>query len=453
MKKDRSSFTIVMVFIELGVVWIVITSIIVHFIDIDRPVLVLLGPLNAAIFVITAALLMFRLIAKAQNKIRESQEQLSQSRLQMLEVLEKVPIILMVADKDGVITISKGSGPYSVGYKLEEIVGRSVDKIFKDSKEISRDFERALAGESLQEVRSWGSHVFQCYYRPSYDQHGRVCAVIGVAVDITERIQHVQDLSTAKEEAERANRVRSEFNANLSHEIRTPLNVITGYAGILSMKHGSEMREEDQEIYSAIDEASNRLMNTVEKILDVSRFRSEDFRTELTEISLSQIFNDLYNDFAKIAKRKSLELTIRLPDKDIHVVADQHALRRALTEILENAVKFTSKGKVDIKAQKVKDDTAAIIIEDTGIGIEPGFREYAFEEFTQEEGGYSRPFEGSGLGLALAKNFIELCGGEIQLDSEKGKGTKVSIYIPIPQETEVTSDSQEDQGLRTLQER
>ncbi|NOY06878.1 MAG: PAS domain-containing protein [Chlorobi bacterium] len=453
MKKDHSPVAIVTAFIILGTVWIVTTSIVEHFIKFDRSILILLGPLNAAVFIITAALLMFRLIGKAQKKLRDSQGQLSQSRLQLLEVLENVPIILMAANKDGVITVSKGTGPYSVGERLEEIVGRTIDEIFKDSKEIRGDFERAFRGESFQEVRSWADHVFQCYYRPSYDRDGNVRAVMGVAVDITERVQREREITRAKEEAERANRVRSEFIANLSHEIRTPLNIVAGYATILRMKHGSELGEEEQEIYSTIDEASDRLMNTVEKILDVSRFRSEDFRMELTEVSLTQIFNDLNYEFARIAKKKKLELNIYLPEKEIYVHADQHAMRRALKEILENAVKFTSEGKIEIKAMKTTDDTVEISIEDTGIGIGSVFKEYAFDEFTQEEGGYSRPYEGTGLGLALAKNFIELCGGKIELESEKGKGTKVKIRLPISKESEAASDGQEDQGQHSMQDR
>ena len=444
MRNNRSPFSIVMVFVQLGIVWIVITSIVVHFIHIDRDVLVLLGPLNAAVFVIIAAFLMHQLIVKAQNKIRASWEQLSESRLQLLEVLEKVPIILMAADKNGVITISEGSGPYLVAYKLKEIVGRSVYEVFKNNEDICQDFERALAGASSQKIRTWGNHIFQCYFRPSYNQHGDVRAVMGVGIDITERIKYERKLIKAKEEAERANRVRSEFIANLSHEIRTPLNIITGFASVLIAKHSSEMEEEDQELYSNIDEASERLMNTVEKLLDISRFRNEDFQTELTNISLSQIFSDMYYDFAKKAEKKGLDFTVSFPEKDIHILADEHALRRALTEVLDNAVKFTPDGKISIRAQKGKDDRAIIMIRDTGIGIDPGFGEKAFEEFSQEESGYSRSYDGTGLGLALAKNFIELCGGEIRLESEKGKGTMVMIYIPISQEAEAAVDSQAD---------
>ena len=441
-----------MTFLALGVVWIFVTVMIVHFITLDNSILVFLGPVNATVFLITAALLMFRLITKAQSKLRESQGQLSQSRLQLLEVLEKVPIILMVADKNGVVTISKGRGEHSVKYDVQGVAGRTLDEIFKDNEEIRSDFQHALAGKPLQAVRSWGERVFQCFYQPSNDEHGNVQAVIAVAVDITDRARHERELLKAKEEAERANRVRSEFIANLSHEIRTPLNIVAGYASILRMKYSSEIGEEDQEIYSTIDEASDRLMNTVEKILDVSRFRNEDFRADLSEISLSQILNDLNYEFHRIAKKKKLELNIYLPEDDVHVLADQHALRRALTEVLENAVKFTPEGKIDIKTKQV-DGTAEIIIEDTGIGIGTVFKEFAFDEFTQEEGGYSRPYEGTGLGLALAKNFIELCGGKIRLESEKGKGTIIIIYLPISQETETTSNNQENRGLHSMQDR
>ncbi len=453
MKKDRSPVAIVTAFIVLGTIWIVVTSIVGYFVEFNRSILILLGPLNAAVFVILAALLMFRLIGKAHKKLRESEGELSQSRRQLLEVLENVPIILMAANKDGVITVSKGSGPGSVGYKLEEVVGKTIDEIFKDSQEIRGDFKRAFKGECFQEVRSWGDRVFQCYYRPSYDERGNARAVMGVAVDITERVQHERELTRAKEEAERANRVRSEFIANLSHEIRTPLNIVAGYATILRMKHGEKGGEEDQEIYSTIDEASNRLMNTVEKILDVSRFRSDDFRMELSQISLSQVFSELHYEFSRIAEKKKLELNIHLPGKDIYVLADQHALRRALTEVLENALKFTPEGRIDIRTKKIGEGTAEIIIEDTGIGIGSVFKEFAFDEFTQEEGGYSRPYEGTGLGLALARNFIELCGGTIELESEKGKGTKIIIHLSLSRETEVASGSQEDQGLHSMQDR
>ncbi|NOY06875.1 MAG: PAS domain-containing protein [Chlorobi bacterium] len=446
MKKDRSLFNIVMVFVGSGVVWIFGTSIAVYVIDIDRALLFVLWPLNAAVLVVLAVLLMFKLMAKAQNGRRESLEDPNRSGRQMLEVLGNVPIISIAANMDGVITLAKGGAPYFLGYKLEEIVGKFVHEVFKDNKDICSDFERALEGESFENVHSCGNHVFQCYFRPSYDEHGNVQTVNAIAVDITEKKRYERELARVKEEMDRAQRVRTEFIANISHEIRTPLNIVAGYAGILRMKYGGDAEEEDQEIYSSIDESSDRLMNTVEKLLDVSRFRSDDFRAKLVDISLTQTLNDLHDDFNRIAAKKNLELIVHPPDKDINVVADQHALRRALTEILENALKFTLEGKVEIKVDKIEDDRAVIIVEDTGIGIGPEFMPRAFDEFTQEEGGYSRPFEGTGLGLALAKNFVELCNGDIRIESEKGKGTKVIVSLPVRQETETNSDGKEDQG-------
>ncbi len=446
MKNNRSPFTIVMVFVVFGVVWMVLTSVVVHFAGIGRPVLVLLGPVNLAVFVMFAAWLMFTFIAKGQNKIGGSRQQQSRDNFEMLDGLETVPIILVAADKNGVITMFKGNKPHSIGCNLEEITGRPVDEVFKNCEDISDDFKRALDGESFENVRSWGNQVFQWYFRPSYDQQDNVRAVIGVAVDVTERIHRERELTKAKEAAEQAQRVRSEFIANLSHEIRTPLNIVTGYAGILRMKYGGETEEEDEEIYASIDEASDRLMNTVEKLVDVSRFNSGDFHTKLTEISLSQIINDVYEDFARVAVKKNLELTVHPPEPDIYVIADQHALRRAMAEVLENALKFTLKGKVDIRTEKVNDERAVVVVEDTGIGIAAEFMEHVFEEFSQEEGGPSRPFEGNGLGLALAKNFIELCNGDITLESEKGKGTKVMISLPVRQEAETISGSMEAQG-------
>jgi len=451
MKKKYSPLALVIMFVITGIVWFVFSNYGSFFVRLQPANQGLWHLISDGFFVFAAAVLIYMFVRESQREIRKSWEELLQYKLRFKEVADKAPIILMAVDKQGIFTLAEGSGLRGMGYKPEAVVGKSVFDVFRKRRDLLRSYERALRGDDFGEVQSWDDHKFQCYYRPSYDFQGNVDGVIGVAVDITERVHYEQDLVRVKEEAERANRVRSEFIANLSHEIRTPLNVIVGYLSIIEMKYRHLVDDEDRQIFSTVDEAGTRLLNTIEKILDISRLRNDDYEPDIREIVLAQIMNDRYAAFAGTAKKQGLKFSMDIPDRDIVVVTDRHALSRAITEVLENAVKFTPKGRIDVNAQKIRKNKAVITVTDTGIGISPEFKKIAFEEFTQEVGGYSRPYEGTGLGLALAKNFIELCGGEIRLESEKGKGTMVMIYIPISQEAEADVNCQADRGVHFLE--
>ncbi|MFZ5430711.1 MAG: PAS domain S-box protein [Bacteroidota bacterium] len=266
------------------------------------------------------------------------------------------------------------------------------------------------------------------------DLNGKPVSVVASFADITERKRWEEGLVIAKEKAEQNDRLKSAFLANLSHEIRTPMNGILGFVNIL--KEMDLPEEEQDEYFNLLKESGQRLMDTVNDIIEMSKIESGELRLHKEALVPGRVLQYLYDFFRFQAGEKGLEFHwVKNPDADyLTLVTDRLKLESVLNNLIRNAIKFTDKGSVEFGCFREENDIS-FFVRDTGRGIPQKFREQVFERFVQVDSGYSRLNEGSGLGLSIAKAYVDKMGGTISLESEEGKGSTFIVWLPCLSES------------------
>jgi PAS domain S-box-containing protein len=273
------------------------------------------------------------------------------------------------------------------------------------------------------------------------DDHGRVVGYEGLIEDVTERRKSEETLLEALQKSEESDWLKGNFLATMSHEIRTPLNIILGYTELL----GSDDDGESAELVQAIRRASHRLINTVHGMLDLAKLQSSSFECRPVDLNLPKLVQEHVQPFLAMARRKGLGLSCAFEAPDAEVRFDEYCLTKALESLVDNAVKFTPRGEITVRIVRDPLDHLRLEVQDTGIGISAEHLPRLFEPFAQEAAGDSRPFEGAGVSLAVAKGLVELNGGRITVESEKGMGTTFAIHFDRGSEV-LTSPGQAGNG-------
>ncbi len=252
-----------------------------------------------------------------------------------------------------------------------------------------------------------------------------------ISRDITKLKQAHESLIKANIESEASSRLKSSFLANISHEIRTPLNSVVGFANLLLADNLTQDVREDY--IEHINYNSEKLLQIIGDIIDLSRLESSQIEISYEETSLSSIINEIIEDARQVIKRneKSILLSVnsKFDDSGDLIFTDRVWLKRVLNHLMDNAVKFTLDGSIEFSYLR-ENESIVFKIKDTGIGINKENLGRIFEEFRQEVDGHHRPFEGLGIGLTLAKEVVERMGGKIYVQSEKGIGSEFSFSIP-----------------------
>jgi len=252
---------------------------------------------------------------------------------------------------------------------------------------------------------------------------------LGFAQDLAYRVALSIDTIQASEEARTANRLKDEFLANLSHELRTPLNAIVGYAQML--KQGALADEKRGRAYDVLEKNATTLMQIVEDVLDISRIVTGKIRLTLQPMALGPLLQQSVDTVQPAADAKGVRLRLTRDETADVVVADAARLQQVFWNLLSNAVKFTPReGRIDVRVSS-GDGTCQVTIRDTGVGIDPGFLPYIFERFRQGDTRYGRENGGLGLGLAIARQIVEMHGGTIDASSE-GPGAGAVFRVSLP---------------------
>ncbi len=266
---------------------------------------------------------------------------------------------------------------------------------------------------------------------PVLDHRGAFAGYRGTGSEITPEVQVQRSLQNAKEQAETANRAKSEFLANMSHELRTPLNAILGFAEIIRERLLGPVADRYAEYANDIHSSGTHLLGIINDILDLSKV--EAGRLELVEeiVDIQSIVRSVVLLLRERVATAELALKVELPDALLLLRADERKLKQVLMNLLSNAVKFTPAGGEILIRVRVESRRGAVIeVCDSGIGIAPENIARALSPFGQVDSRLSRRYEGTGLGLPLARALAELHGGSLELESAPGKGTTVRIILP-----------------------
>ncbi len=342
---------------------------------------------------------------------------------------------LFMLDQDGRAIFLNPAAERMLGYALEEFVGRfSHDVIHhsradgtpytRESNPISRTIDDGLARAMSDEVfwrKDGTSFLVEYRVNPIIDA-GRIVGAVVVFNDVTGE----HEIRAAKENAERADRAKSEFLAMMSHEIRTPMNGILGMTDLLLE---TELTEEQQEYAEIIHSSGETLLRILNDILDFSKIEAGKLVLEDELFDLAGAIAMTIDLFKPRAEQKGLELLCTVaPDVPGAVVGDATRFRQVLTNLVGNAIKFTEQGSVNVSVDVRQGAGEAgkllrITVEDTGIGIPADKLQHLFQSFSQLHPALSRTYGGTGLGLAITKRLVELMGGVIAVDSVEGKGS------------------------------
>lgn len=331
------------------------------------------------------------------------------------------------------------------GYAQEEIEGKVLDDIIVPKylhDEGVRNTNRALTNErvEMESVRQHKNGVLidvSILVTPVFIE-GQIVGAYGIYRDISERKRIEKSLILAKEKAEESDRLKSAFLSNMSHEIRTPMNAILGFSSLLSDPDTSS--EERDEYISIIKERGNDLMRIISDIIDVAKIESGQLNINIKDCKVNQLLNDLNTMFRHSMEKQGksgvvLNLSTESRDPDFTILSDPLRLRQVISNLLENAIKFTERGAIDfgysIRTDFGMGKSIIFFVRDTGIGIPREMHTVIFQRFRQVDDSHTRKYGGTGLGLTICKSLVHLLGGELLLESDEGKGSQFKIILPM----------------------
>ncbi len=356
---------------------------------------------------------------RVQERTRDLAEALSRNEA----ILEGIADGVIVFDTTGRVTSVNEAMAKLLGRPVEEIVGCDVDTLM--GQEVGTD-DREIIGNLLVEKDksypgfrfTWGNKVFSTSFASVRDNLGRRTGTVAVFRDFTK-------------EAE-LERLKSTFVSQVSHELRTPLNAIIGYADMLQEHVYGPINAEQAQAIERIMVNSKRQLSIVNDLLDQAQIEAGTLKLKIGLFSPQELIRDTLNVMDVLAQSKGLTLSSQIAaDTPAKLPGDRQRLQQILINLTGNAVKFTDQGSVNIRIYKPNPTHWAIEVSDTGCGIPPEAREYIFDPFRQVDSSVTRKHSGSGLGLSIVKQLVNLMGGEITLESEVGKGSTFTVTLPL----------------------
>lgn len=380
-------------------------------------------------------------IARDITKKVETNAMLRRSEIKYRSMLENLNLGVIEVDLEDKITKVYESFCELTGYDESELIGKKPSELILHPNyqaTINEQNQKRTNGEaSVYEIeiikKDGESRWVMISGAPIFNEAGTIEGTVGIHLDITEQKILEMNLLEAKEKAEAMSKAKELFLANMSHEIRTPLNAIVGLAQLLN---DTDLSQKQKEFTSTILESANNLASLVNNILDFSKIESGKLILEKNEINLYEMLQALLRPFHFQVESKGLVCSCDLEIKpDQFYETDKLRLTQVLSNLINNAIKFTPKGEIALSVKILENNTDKDLIrfevKDTGIGISVDAQKHIFDEFVQANEHISSSYGGTGLGLSISKKIVTALSGELKLFSEEGKGTIFQFDIPI----------------------
>ncbi len=392
------------------------------------------------------------------TKRERAEEELQASERKYREIVDTAPIGIFRSTVEGrLLSVNAKAAGLFLYESPEELVSATHDiaaDLFVRPEQRLPMVLRALeaTGFIAEEVgyrrRDGSTFLSTLYLRAVRDAQGRVECLEGFVEDITERRRAEEslreahhalerrvrertiELSAANERLQELDRLKSLFLASMSHELRTPLNSIIGFTGLLRQGITGPLNAEQKKQLDIVHSSAEHLLTLINDLLDVSRIEAGRADLESAPFDFTGVVSEVVRSLRPMADRKSLEVTAETSAPAIPMVGDRKRSLQVLLNLANNAIKFTEKGRVDIRAA-VEDGRLCVAVTDTGIGIRAEHVGMLFEAFRQLDGSAKRIYEGTGLGLYLCRKLLRLMGGEIHVTSEYGVGSCFSYTMPL----------------------
>lgn len=265
---------------------------------------------------------------------------------------------------------------------------------------------------------------------PIKNTKGKLTNFLIIIINIDEIKKIQTELIEAKEKAESSDKLKSYFLAQMSHEIRTPINALLSFAGLIKAEIEDKLDDELKFAFTSMENAGRRIIRTIDLLLNMSEVQVGSYEFVPKKLDIDKIVNSVLLEYKVLARDKGLYLNYHLEtDKVIVEDKDEYSVSQIIANIVDNAVKYTHNGGIDITLGRNENNELFVEVKDTGIGISKEFLDNIFEPFTQEDQGYTRKYEGNGLGLALISEFARINNAEILVQSKKGEGSTFTLVF------------------------
>ncbi|MCC9137360.1 PAS domain S-box protein [Pontibacter silvestris] len=349
----------------------------------------------------------------------------------------------------------------SLGYLEDEVVGKQIKEFFPKVEENKfKEYLERYNSKTVQEgilsmYNTKNEKIYVYYQNYKVDESDAAPYIIAIAQDITERMLAEQEMKKAKEAAEESARVKENFLANMSHEIRTPMNGILGMTGLMDK---TTLNEVQQNYLKIIRQSADNLLVIINDVLDIAKIEAGKIELEEIPFNLNETITGAYQTLKYRAEEKELAYLVETSQlAELNLVGDPYRLNQVLLNLLNNAIKFTEEGSIELKTNVLEETEDNVKIEfsvkDTGIGVPEDKKEYIFEGFTQAYSSTTRKYGGSGLGLSICKTLVELQGGRIWVDnnsSTKGSTFKFTLSYPKSKDTVNAAESHNEVDYSSL---
>jgi len=379
---------------------------------------------------------------------KRAEEEMKESNKKLSTIINNLRGVVFRCDNDTEWTMQYISdGIYELaGYLPNEFIGnkiRSFASIIdpEDTKKVWDDIHSALSTGYLYTIEyriitSAGQKRWVWERGRGYYESDKLVAIEGFISDITDRKRIEEELIRARDKAEQSDKLKTAFLHNISHEIRTPMNAIVGFTTLLDSPETND--ESRRQYIDIIYQSSNQLLSIITDIVDISNIETGLVKVSRTNINLNSLIRNLYDQYRLRAVQRELVLqfTSHLDDNQSDVLTDETKIIQILSNLLNNALRFTREGRIEF-GYVLRGDTVEFFVGDTGIGIAPEHQVKVFDRFYQIETPSSKQFSGTGLGLSISKAYVELLGGSIWLISNPGEGSLFCFSIPYTKPVEV----------------